>query len=293
MPDHFTESTPRFSVATPTRNSLKCLRSCIASVRRQDVPVEHLIQDGASEDGTREWLEAQAGLSWESGPDTGMYDAIGMAWGRSRGEFLSWLNADEQYEPNCLEHVARVFDDNPSADAIFGDCVLVTPEGEPLCARREIPLRRVYVVNGPLYAMSCTLFVRRRLVDRFGPPAREFRACADLDWILRLIDGGARIMHTDRILATFTLGPDNLSNWQGAAAEAEEIRMQHHALPRPLRILPLACRALEKFIKGHFRHRPTVIHWLDSDGKERVLTRTLGSRWPGPAPTATTGEETS
>src|ERR1700722_9783144 len=54
---------PRFSIVTPTRNSLEKLKRCVGSVRGQTgVCLEHLIQDAYSTDGTREWLQCQRDL---------------------------------------------------------------------------------------------------------------------------------------------------------------------------------------------------------------------------------------
>lgn len=90
----------RFSVVTPTRNSLTKLKCCVGSVRGQTgVEVEHLVHDACSTDGTVGWLSGQNDLDSVSENDSGMYDAINRGWSRASGDIVSWLNSDEQYLP--------------------------------------------------------------------------------------------------------------------------------------------------------------------------------------------------
>ena len=145
---------PLFSVVTPCFNAVDVLPRCVGSIRGQkDVTVEHIIQDGFSKDQTAAWAARQPELIVHSEKDRGMYDAINKGWARSPGEILSWLNADEQYLPASLAHIAQVFRDNPDADIVYGNTIMVGPDGQPLAARREIPLRFAYVVNGFLHAL--------------------------------------------------------------------------------------------------------------------------------------------
>ena len=118
----------RFSVATPTRNSLPKLKACVGSIRGQlGVEWEHLVQDAASTDGTPQWLSSQANLSWASEPDDGMYDAIERAWSRATGDVFSWLNSDEQYLPGTMTLVESAFNANPDADFVYGHAIIVDP----------------------------------------------------------------------------------------------------------------------------------------------------------------------
>jgi len=249
----------RFSVATPTRNDLHKLRRCVGSVRgQQGVGVEHLVQDAQSSDGTAAWLASQAGLLARSEPDTGMYDAISRAWARSSGEFLSWLNADEQYLPGTLARVAAHFDAHPSAQVLFADYIVCNAAGDPVALRREVPFRAAYVRNSFLYAQSCTLFFRRELLEagslRFDA---TLRYAADKDLLLRLADRGVRIDHLPAYLGLFGIDGSNLSSHEGMLREAEQVRVRHGALrSRVLRQAVLAGRRLERLLHGAYLPRP-------------------------------------
>lgn len=244
-----------FSVATPTRNSLRYLRRCVGSVRGQSpARVRHIVQDASSTDGTPQWLTLQRDLDARSEPDGGMYDAIGRCWRRAGGEVLSWLNADEQYLPGTIEHVAAAFAADPSIDIVWGNAIVVDATGAAIAARREIPFRRRYVANGFLYLMSCTIFFRRRLLDRgwlaFDP---AYRYAADMELMLRLAAMGARLCHLPRYLSLFGLDGANLSLRPEIAAEVADIRERYDGFRSALvRRLILVGRHTERLVRGSY-----------------------------------------
>ena len=66
-----------FSIITPSFNMLDYLKLCCASVADQDgASFEHIVVDGASTDGTAEWLRQARNITSISEKDDGMYDAI-------------------------------------------------------------------------------------------------------------------------------------------------------------------------------------------------------------------------
>jgi glycosyltransferase involved in cell wall biosynthesis len=245
-----------FSVVTPTLNGGSRLRACVGSIRGQvGVPVEHIIQDGGSIDGSAVWAAAQPDLRVESGPDEGMYDALNRGFGRASGDIVSWLNSDEQYLPGALRAVADRFESDPEIDFVYGDAILVGPGGDPLAARREIPLRLPYLLNGPTYAISCTLFFRRRLVDR-GLLAFDstYKIVGDTDVVLRLLRSNCKAAKVDRYIGLFGITGHNLSTHSGFASEAERVRREHGAFRSEwLRRAVLAGRLAEKLLRGSYR----------------------------------------
>jgi hypothetical protein len=181
-----------------------------------------------------------------------MYDAIARGWARGSGEILSWLNSDEQYLPGTLSLVQRAFAEHPEVDFLFGDAIIISPRGEPLAARREIPLRPAYVRHGFLYAMSCTLFFRRRLWDkgllRFNP---AYKLAGDMDVVLSLLECGLKVMHIPAYLALFTAGRGNLSTLPLMETETLAIRRAHGAMPGRLTQRLVMCgRYLERGVRG-------------------------------------------
>ena len=90
---------PAISVVTVCRNPGQDLPAPAASVRAAlGAGDEWVVQDGASTDGTAEFLRglADARVRSESRPDGGIYDAMNRAAARAQGDFLLFLGADDR-----------------------------------------------------------------------------------------------------------------------------------------------------------------------------------------------------
>lgn len=261
-----------FSIATPTFNSLSKLKRAIGSVRNQSVRLEHIIQDGLSNDGTREWLEGQANLNWLSEKDSGMYDAINKAWHRASGDIYSWLNADEQYLPGALEIVARYFENNPKIDVVFGNYVVALPNGEIVALRKEIPFRKAYVANGFLNMQSATIFYRRNLYERgLLKLDSSYRYAADKDLILRLSDNGVAFSHIPEYLSIFGVDGTNLSTHSKMEDEIEIIRQRNGAFKSQfLRRLVMSGRYCERLLSGAYWPASIEIDYVVDENSKSI-----------------------
>src|SRR3954471_9889186 len=100
----------KITIVTPSFNQGHFIRETISSVLGQNYPnLEYLILDGGSTDGTvkiiKEYESALAG--WKSEKDNGQSDAINQGLKKATGDIFNWLNSDDYYEKNCLQHVAQ------------------------------------------------------------------------------------------------------------------------------------------------------------------------------------------
>jgi hypothetical protein len=213
-----------------------------------------------------------------------MYDALNKGFDLADGDILGWLNADEQYLPGALAHVAEWFEANPDRDLLFGDHLIVREDGSLLARRRVFPVRWPYVLASHLYGLSCAMFFRRRVWEaglRFDP---SFRSAGDADWVVRALRAGFRAGTTGRPLAAFTFGPGNLSR-QGVSRE-EELRLLSAApawVCGGRRAINLARRA-EMAIRGACRRTPFIEYELftggDPSARTRFEARDVDWRWP-------------
>lgn len=277
-------ATTSFTIVTPSFNGGQNIRRCVGSVRGQtDVRYEHLIEDGGSTDESLEWILRQPDLNVTSRQDGGMYDAINHGLNRSTGDVLSWLNVDEQYLPGALVAVARALGRHPEADFVYGAALLVSPEGEPLASRREIPLRQLYLRNGPLYALSCTMFFRRRLLDCGDLHLDDgYRIVADADLVLRLLERKRRAIYVKGYLGLFGIDGNNLSTRPSALDEIERLRARHGALRSPAaRRLLLRARHFERLLSGCYTPVPVSFDFAldDVPSYKRVTADRVPPSW--------------
>ena len=114
-------SNPFFSIVTVSHNAVDTLPQTVESVAGQsEKDWEHIIVDGASSDGTIEYLKSLSDtVKWISEPDDGIYHAMNKGIAMARGEVIAFLNADDVYFPQTLEMVRKAFVDD--ADVVYGN----------------------------------------------------------------------------------------------------------------------------------------------------------------------------
>lgn len=288
-----------FSVATPVYNSMPELRTCVGSVRGQrtsatDLRIQHIVQDGNSSDDCGSFLKSMQEqiashpphyqFDFEQATDQGMYDAINRAWSKADGDVLSWLNADEQYLPGTLQRVYDYFSAHPEIDAVFGNMIIIDSTGQAIAARREIPLRRIYVQNGFLYAISCTTFYRRTLLEQGQLILDDdYRYVADADLVLRLLQQGVRFGHINEYLALFGVQPGrNLSFHPAMQDEIRLLQKRYKAASwRWIRKAIMAMRHTERLLRGCYA--PTTLSYEyainEEPAYESIQARGIGSRF--------------
>ncbi|MBK1719770.1 glycosyltransferase family 2 protein [Thiocystis violacea] len=113
---------PLVTIAVPSLNQGRYLDEALASIFRQELPVEVFVLDGGSTDGSIEiierWSDRLAG--WRSRPDEGQSAAINEGIAQGRAPFVGWLNSDDWLLPGALETLQRALRDAPAAPAAYG-----------------------------------------------------------------------------------------------------------------------------------------------------------------------------
>lgn len=270
------------SIITPSYNQVDYLRLCARSVADQegDFTHEHLVQDGGSGEDFAAWAAEQRFADVRSEPDRGMYDAINRGFARARGDVLAWLNCDEQYLPGTLAKVAAWFAAHPDKDILFGDVVLVVPDGRPLSYRRVVVPWRGHIRSCSLQAYSAATFVRRRVIDAGHLLDTNYRAIADAVWIDTLLGAGYRAGLLNEPLAVFTQTGENLGQTPVSVEESERWRRQCGASAAWKRAFWSGVHRLRKSLHGAYRRRDIQLE-LHLPGREGRTTTSgeIGGRW--------------
>jgi hypothetical protein len=177
------------SVLTPTYNSELYLRDCIESVLAQDHPeVEHIVQDGASTDGTLDILQEYSGrIDWASEPDRGQADGLDRAIKRSHGSFLLVLNSDDLLLPHAASWAVRHMAMYSAAAVVYGDLLLIDEQGEVTgqFVSPEYDFGRVLCVEKVIGAQAA--WIRRSMLEVVGLGADpDLDTCPDYELFVRL-----------------------------------------------------------------------------------------------------------
>lgn len=113
---------PLVTIAIPSYNQARYLDDALASIFRQDIPIEAYVMDGGSSDGSvdiiRKWESSLAG--WRSGLDAGQAAAINEGLGLGRAPYVCWLNSDDWLLPGGLACLLRALEQAPDVPAVYG-----------------------------------------------------------------------------------------------------------------------------------------------------------------------------
>ncbi|MAB78061.1 MAG: glycosyl transferase [Planctomycetes bacterium] len=184
----------KISIITAVYKREATIGQAIESVARQTyADVEHWIIDGASTDGTMEVVRRHQndGMRILSEPDKGIYDALNKGIQRATGDVIGVVHSDDFLAHNeVLAKVAAAFAD-PTIDAVYGDLDYIASSDITRVVRHwrsgdydPRKLARGWMPPHP------TLFLRRRVFDRFGLYDTSYGIAADYDAILRYFGRG-------------------------------------------------------------------------------------------------------
>jgi putative colanic acid biosynthesis glycosyltransferase len=206
----------KISVVIATYNSASTLRACLASVGAQRPPVELVVIDGGSTDGTVGILQDRRDVvtTVVSEPDSGVYDALNKGVRLATGDFVLVLGSDDVLaDPHVLARLAQGAKD---AQVIYGDALTRDRQGvlraHPAGAlerfRFEMP------ISHPATLVQRTLM----LTHPFG-----HSLASDYRQLLMLYRAGARFQYIPGVVAVFAAG--GLSDRMAARSTWDRLRI--------------------------------------------------------------------
>lgn len=202
---------PKISIVTPSFNQARFLERTLESVLNQAYPnLEFYIQDGGSTDGTVEMLQRYDGRlsGWASCPDNGQSHAINVAFSRTSGEIMAWLNSDDILLPGALAYVGDYFSRHPEVDVVYGHRLLID-ENDREIGRWVMPAHDDQMLSWVDFIPQETMFWRRRIWDQSGGRIDEsLHFAIDWDLLVRFRAAGARFARLPRFLGGFRIHPE-------------------------------------------------------------------------------------
>jgi glycosyltransferase involved in cell wall biosynthesis len=190
-------SAPLVSVVTPSFNQGAYVREAIESVRAQThTPVEHIVVDGGSTDGSLDILAEFDNVRWISEPDRGQSHALNKGFSIARGEVLGWLNADDAYEPRAVAEAVEALSD---AALVYADVTRVNDDGRnPRRIRSRATFDLWTELNLGCGIYSPAVFFTREALSAVGEIDEDLQLTMDYDLWLRI---GKRfpVRHVDAV----------------------------------------------------------------------------------------------
>ncbi len=196
---------PLLSIVTPAFQHVRFLQVCVASITMQDYPhVEHLVLDGGSTDGTREYLETSPGCVswWRSHRDTGQTYALNEGFSKASGEWIGWQNSDDFYYPGVFWRIADIAQQHPEVQIIAGDTAIVDKHGitTNLTGIAPVPAQLWFQGHWP-YNQS--VFIRRDLLQSVVPLDEALHLHMDIEMFAKIAMSEPHVAYINHPLGAF------------------------------------------------------------------------------------------
>jgi GT2 family glycosyltransferase len=213
-------SGPVISVVIPVfRPPLEFFRKAVESVRAQTYSRWELCltDDGSGDprlsDLLREYERADKRIKVRHNTaNQGISRATNDALDLATGEFVAFMDHDDELEPDALESVASVLTGDPSIDVAYTDEDKIDEDGiryAPLFKPDWSPdylLSRMYIAHLSV--------VRKKLVEEVGRLRPEYDGSQDHDLMLRVTEKTDAIVHVPRVLY----------HWRAVAGSAAQVQ---------------------------------------------------------------------
>jgi O-antigen biosynthesis protein len=224
------EARPLISLAMPTyRSDLGYLRKAIDSVLAQHYPEWELciVDDGSGQqelvDAIQRHARADARIKFRPvEANRGISAATNEALAMCGGEFVGFLDHDDELTPDALLRVAQALATDPSLDVVYSDSDKLTLHG----VRADPFLKPDW---SPVYALGAMyighlLVVRRSVAEAAGGFDSAFDTIQDFEFFLRVSERTDRIHHISQTLYHWRAIPGSIAAGTDQKASVEELQ---------------------------------------------------------------------
>lgn len=208
------------TVVTPCLNAATFIDETIASILRQTyASVEHIVIDGGSTDDTIERARTYgARVEVVELPGSSQASAINHGLQRARGEFFTFLNADDVLEDDAIERMVAALRANPSAPYVYGDGTFIDEQGAAIGTYPTQAFSAQALMQTCFICQPATL-LRTNALRAAGGVDERYHAAFDYDLWIRLCKAQPPPVRIEHVVArarmhrdakTFRSRPANL-----------------------------------------------------------------------------------
>ncbi|MEI6835562.1 MAG: glycosyltransferase [Candidatus Falkowbacteria bacterium] len=202
------------SIITPNLNNAKYLEDNILSISKLNIPFEHIIVDGGSTDGSLDIIlkYPQIKLLHQT-EKTGMYGAIHQGFSEAKGEYITWVNADDRiitagFEAMYLEISKGV------CDFIYSDGYYYYVKENIQKFGKGRRFGKFFLKHGCMPTMQpSSIYTKNLYLEIGGLRYDKFKIIGDLDLFLRMAKlKKCRFKYIRALSTVFSNRDDSLGN---------------------------------------------------------------------------------
>ena len=178
---------PTVSVVMPSYNQAAYLAEAVESVLSQDYrPLELIVVDGASTDGTRDILDGyagRAGVRVLSEPDDGPADAVNKGFALATGEIVGVQSSDDGLLPGAVAEAVAALRGRPDLGLVYGDVIAVDAAGRRGERTRIAPYTLEDFLAKQTWIPQPSAFFRSALLGELGGWDGAYFVCDTEFWL--------------------------------------------------------------------------------------------------------------
>lgn len=218
----------KISVITISYNSINTIEKTFKSILAQSYrPLEYVLVDGGSTDGTIELIQQYIPVFQKSGievnfkseKDRGISDAFNKGVQRSSGDIIGITNSDDVLLEGTLEYVANNFP--KTIDVFYGDCLWMDTDRNLVYVRKSSSDLSDLKIR--LKVLHPATYIRKDAYTKYGLYDVSFRFCMDKDLLARIQRLGGTFLYAEKTLVAVSAGGASDKNLRGVNKEGERI----------------------------------------------------------------------
>ncbi|MFQ5478868.1 MAG: glycosyltransferase family 2 protein [Candidatus Binatia bacterium] len=204
------------SVIVPTFNRAPLLGRALDSLLAQSRPCEEIVvvDDGSSDQTAELMRESYPGLGYLRQENRGVSAARNLGIHESSGEWLAFLDSDDQWLPDKLKKQLRALQTEPDLRVCHSDEIWIRN------GRRVNPMKKHAKYGGWIFArclpLCCvspsSVLIHRSVFDEVGLFDESLPACEDYEFWLRVSARYPLLYVDEKLIVKYGGHPDQLSH---------------------------------------------------------------------------------
>lgn len=211
------------TIVTPTLNSADFIENNIRSIEKLTIPFEHIIVDGGSDDGTLEIINEYAHLKLiHQKENTGMYGAIHLGFIEAKGEFISWVNSDDEVIPQGYEKMYfKIKKDQADLCYSDGKHHYINNNSQIKISGKKMP--KFLLKNKIMpFIQPCSMYTKLIYEKVGGLDFKTFKISGDLDFFMKIAKKSTkRFSYVKEVSVIFLKYGDSLGDNNSALSKKE------------------------------------------------------------------------